>query len=118
MQRPSYWSDLQQAGLLFNRGTAIEAHRREVILQPFLMQAELCKIMDNLNKKYGSCEVDISSLHDPCRDREIKLDYLILPHLLPIRKMGEFYLNDGLKWNAGALADGGRLYLYSCKDVP
>ena len=51
LQRPSYWSDLQQAGLLFNRGTAIEAHRREVILQPFLMQAELCKIMDNLNKK-------------------------------------------------------------------
>lgn len=118
LQRPSYWSDLQQAGLLFNRGTAIEAHRRESILQPFLMQAELCRIMDNLNKKYGSCEVDISSLHEPCHDREIRLDYLILPHLLPIKKLGEFYLDDGLKWNAGALADGGRLYLYSCKDVP
>lgn len=118
LRRPSYWSDLQQAGLLFNRGTAMEAQRRAVLLQPFLVQAELCQLMDNLNKKVGSCDIDVAVFHDVCRDSHARLDYLILPFTLPIPKLGRTFLDDGVQWNSGSKKTGADYYLYSCKDMP
>jgi hypothetical protein len=116
LKRSSYWSDLQQAGLLFNRGTAIEARRRALLLEPFLFQAEFCQLMDSLNNKRDSCQIDIDSLRVPCRDSHARLDYLVLPQRLSVAPIGHIFLSDGPEKFGNQVEYGRNYYLYSCKD--
>jgi len=116
LKRSSYWSDLQQAGLLFNRGTAIEARRRALLLEPFLFQAEFCQLMDSLNNKHDSCQIDIDSLRVPCRDSDARLDYLVLPQRLSVAPLGQIFLSGGPEKFGKQVEYGRNYYLYSCKD--
>lgn len=117
LKRSSYWSDLQQAGLLFNRGTAIESQRRALLLEPFLFQAEFCQLMDSLNNKHDSCQIDIDSLKEPCHDSQARLDYLVLPQRLSVVPIGQIFLSDGPEKFGKQIEYGRRYYLYSCKDI-
>ncbi len=117
LRRSSYWSDLQQAGLLFNRGTAIEAQRRALLLEPFLFQAEFCQLMDRLNNKHDSCQIDVDSLKGPCHDSHARLDYLVLPQQLSVVPLGKIFLSDGPEKFGKQIEYGRYYYLYSCKDI-
>ncbi|WP_156957815.1 hypothetical protein [Paracidovorax oryzae] len=117
LKRSSYWSDLQQAGLLFNRGTAIEAQRRALLLEPFLFQAEFCQLMDRLNNKHDSCQIDIDSLKGPCHDSHASLNYLVLPQRLSVAPLGKIFLSDGPEKFGKQIEYGRHYYLYSCKDI-
>ncbi|MFC4925780.1 MULTISPECIES: hypothetical protein [Delftia] len=117
LHKPSYWNELQQAGLLFNRGTALESQRRANLLYPYQFQSELCKMMDNLNKKPGICQIDVESLKDACHDKYFKLDYLIIPNTLPITPLGKAYMQNDEKNKNESTMSGEYLYLYACKDI-
>lgn len=109
--RPSHFSHQQAAGMLFNRGTALEFSRRREPLKPLLMQAELCQILGTLERDAdpaSSCVPDQELLDELCR-HPAGPDFMILPY-------GE---RQGVvaSW---AYQRGGQprtLYLYDCKQL-
>ena len=78
--RPSFFSNHQGAGLLFNRDTAIEFSSRRPATAPLSMQQELCSIISTLNSadSKGECVADSELITDMCNARPSP-DYLILP---------------------------------------
>lgn len=117
LERSSYWSDMQEAGLLFNRGTAIESARRRLLLEPYLFQAEFCQMMDGMNRRQNSCEIDLESIRDVCEDEKFKQGYLVLPNKLAVQPVAKWSgMKDGDIPYEGQEGNN-LLYLYSCKDV-
>lgn len=55
LQRPSFYSSVQSAGLLFNRKTALEFARRDELFSIFDNQETVCKLMNALNNQHEPC---------------------------------------------------------------
>ncbi|WP_369654106.1 hypothetical protein [Variovorax sp. V213] len=79
MHRRSYASGVQAAGLVFNRGTAIELDRRRDVTSTFDMQREICGLLNALRSDKGSCEPDVSSLALTC-EADPLLGYIVMPN--------------------------------------
>lgn len=111
LNRPSYFSGAQTAGLLFNRGTAEEAHARSNILKVFELQDTVCDLLNTLNSSPGSCQLDPGMIHNTCNAAAGKLSYIVTPHSLRSRSLG--------KWSIPVEREGDRpitYYLYQCSD--
>lgn len=109
--RPSHFSHQQAAGMLFNRGTALEFSRRREPLKPLLMQAELCQILGTLERDAdpaGACVPEQELLDALCRD-PAGPDFMILPY-------GE---RRGVvdRWTFERSGKPHTLYLYDCKQL-
>ncbi|MDP9965973.1 hypothetical protein J2W37_003700 [Variovorax paradoxus] len=78
MHRRSYASSVQAAGLVFNRGTAIELDRRRDVTSVFDVQREVCGLLNALREDKGSCEPDVSGLELTC-EADPLLGYIVMP---------------------------------------
>lgn len=76
LQRPSYYSLTQAAGLLFKRDTALEMQRRTDLLIPFDTQEMLCGMVNQLNGRNDNCDPPPSLIKEVC-DKSPALSYLV-----------------------------------------
>jgi hypothetical protein len=77
MQRRSYMSAAQKAGQMFNRETAIELVMRREALNIVEFQAELCLLVNAINKRNDACHPDLETVATACREAP-GLDYVVL----------------------------------------
>jgi len=111
LNRPSYFSAPQNAGLLFNRGTAKEASNRQEILHLLELQTELCNVMNGIAQSNNTCMIDEDAVREACKRSEGKLDYLVLRNKLPRGTLAS--------WQRPLLDETKRpitYYLYQCRD--
>jgi hypothetical protein len=110
MQRRSYFSDTQMAGQVFSREMAMEFSRRKKAIAVLDVQKDLCDLMNGLNGHDDSCQPDLETIRQVCRDAR-DLDFIILETGI------------GHKWVASwtlPVAVGGRrqyYYLYGCNTL-
>ena len=108
MLRRSYFSAAQQSGQMFNRETAIDLQKRWRLLALLDFQETVCTIMNNLNRRYDTCEPDFEVVQELCREAP-ELGHIVLTTRI-----------EG-KWAAfwtPPVEFGGRrphYYLYDCK---
>lgn len=111
LHRASYFSFLQGAGLLFNRGTAMEFKRREAIVAPLYFQRELCKVFATAqalsDAEVPDCTPDIELVQDVCRAPGGP-DFIVLEATLGRSVVGEIPLKAPM---------GGKAYLHRCADL-
>jgi hypothetical protein len=83
MQRRSYMSAAQKAGQMFNRETAIELLMRRTALNVVEFQAEICLLVNAINRRQDACHPDLEAVATACREAP-GLDYVVLEN--PIAK--------------------------------
>lgn len=109
--QPSYLNPQQAAGIAFNRGTAVEVVRREKLFQGFLLQQQICQIMNGLNGDNG-CQIDDEIVRTLCAD-SFGPDYFVLTSELEREEpLGSLSIAGGVK--------GDRVInykLYGCKKI-
>lgn len=110
MHRRSYASGVQAAGLVFNRGTALELDRRRDVTSAFDMQREICGLLNALRDDKGSCEPDVSGLELTC-EADPLLGYIVMP-----TKLEGWVLASWTPGGTNAQRENGMktYYLYSC----
>lgn len=110
LSRPSFFSNHQGAGLLFNRATAMEFGRRRPALAGLGLQRELCGIVAALNgdSRSDECVPDQELIDDLCRFPKGP-DYLILPYKLARGVVAEWTFDRAPKKKA--------FYLYDCLEL-
>lgn len=112
LTRPSYFNYQQNAGLLFNRGTAEEAHRRQISMRALGFQREVCHLINTLQGDQESCVPDVEVFREMCLAANGKLTYLVLPYALKSPALGE--------WKVARNMRGERpitYRLYRCADL-
>ncbi len=114
LQRPQFTSSQQSAGIAFNRGTAVEAVRREKLFALFEMQKQICKVFNNLNEvstatNIESCVIDNKEVAKICAS--VGPDYFILTEPLKMKERGTWSIVGGPKGSEKIT-----YYLYSCTD--
>lgn len=112
LRRASYFSEEQQAGLLFERKTAEEAYRRKLILQRLAVQADLCSAVGAVTGQPDGCSLDIYAVRDMCISAGHELSYIVLQTELPVPELGQWMVPKHKK-------DGQDVtfHLYSCSGV-
>lgn len=111
LQRPSYFTQIQLAGALFNRKTAQLGNERAHSLLPFEVQADLCKMLNALSDT--ECDVDEETMREVCIEAKEKLDYLIVEGMKGPSSLGEWQVPGG-----GLRGDKViKYYLYSCETL-
>ena len=104
LHRASYYSILQGAGLLFNRGTAIEHQRRAKVTGPIQMQRDVCDLMSTIGAEGvdAECWPTMEAIEDVCRADSL-LRYVIIDRKLargaiadwsPMPNFTTFHLHD------------------------
>ncbi|MET3465544.1 hypothetical protein [Variovorax atrisoli] len=113
MHRRSYASGVQAAGLVFNRGTAIELDRRRDVTSAFDVQREICGLLNALREDKGSCEPDVSGLELTC-EADPMLGYIVMP-----TKLEGWVLASWAPRKTDIRRDGNlkTYYLYSCAQL-
>ncbi|MFA9440710.1 hypothetical protein ACDA63_13825 [Uliginosibacterium sp. sgz301328] len=108
LHRPSYFSDSQGAGSLFNRGTAIEYSKRAESFATFEFGTTVCRQMNALNERQDSCAPDVDTTRALC-DANPDLAYMVLSE--PV--VG---LSFESQWRPESEPDR-QYFLYSCKAI-
>lgn len=114
MHRRSYASGVQAAGLVFNRGTAIELDRRRDVTSAFDVQREICGLLNALRDDKGSCEPDVSGLELTC-EADPQLGYIVMS-----TKLEGWALASWTPGSETGSANEGHLktyYLYGCAEL-
>ncbi len=104
INRPSYITDQQQAGLLFNRQTAEEAYRRRQALSIINVQKEICQSIASFDRNW-SCAPTAETIADICEASQHVITNVILENKvnnLPFEK-----------WTIGLDAAGKPIEAYS-----
>lgn len=111
LHRPSYVSVVQGAGLLFNRGTAIEHTRRSQVVGGLMLQKQVCELMDALeaNASGASCWPTMPVVEEACA-AGTGLDYLVLERKLERGAIAEW------TFDADPAAPM-TYYLHDCKQI-
>lgn len=104
VNRPSYFTDQQQAGLLFNRKTAEEAYRRRQALSIISVQKEICQSIATFDKNQ-SCEPTAETISEICEASQHIITNVILEN-----KINNLTFE---KWTTGIDTDGKKIELYS-----
>jgi len=104
INRPSFFTEQQQAGLLFNRQTAKESYRRRQALSIISAQKEICQSIAILDKSQ-SCDPTAETISDICESSQYAITNVILEkqiNNIPFEK-----------WTAGIDTNGRKIELYS-----
>jgi hypothetical protein len=107
--RPSYVSDTQGSGVLFNRATAVEFMRRRTVLGTMGLQKQICSLLRGLNGKSAGeaeCLPDQSVVDAMCKFPKGP-DFLVLPLALPRGVIASWTF-------AAAKTKDRTYYLYDC----
>jgi hypothetical protein len=111
LRHPSYYSGAQTAGILFNRGTAVEAIRRSIYLEALSSQLDACRVSASSDSDSVICHGQSLTLDALCQVAAPDLKYVVIDFLIT----DDFYG----KWDLG-IEYGGRpviYYMYRCQDV-
>jgi hypothetical protein len=111
LRHPSYYSGAQTAGILFNRGTAVEAIRRSILLEALSSQLDACRVSASSDADSVICQGQSLTLDALCRVSAPDLKYVVIDFLIK----DDFYG----KWDLG-IEYGGRpviYYMYRCQDI-
>ena len=76
----NYYTEQQASGAVFSRDMVIELDRRRKLTAVLDFQEEVCRMMNNLNEKAGTCEPDATALRSLCVDGGI--DYVVLQSMV------------------------------------
>lgn len=109
LNRPSYMSNEQNAGLLFNRGTAEEAHRRMSSMHVFNFQNELCQVV---NQYQDGCVPDDAAVAEICAGSNGQLTYIVLTDVLKTPAYGRWTVKGGVRGDRPIT-----YWLYRCEDL-
>ena len=112
--RASYFNREQLAGIIFNRGTAMDAHARLDRILPLMRESFGCKDGSHpLHERGETCRVSEASLQRACAPGTPKgPDYLILSYRQRHRPIGQWNIMDPA---TGEVAIS--YYLYKCSDI-
>jgi hypothetical protein len=111
LHRPSYMSYQQQAGLLFNRGTAEEAFKRRAAMNVFNFQKELCQVINGFQPE--SCVPDDAAVAEVCSGSNGQLVYVVLPYELKTTSAyGSWTVAGGVRGDRPVT-----YRLYRCEDI-
>jgi len=110
MQRRSYFSDSQMSAQVFNREMSLEFARRREAIAPLVFQAELCKFLNALNNRNDSCEPDLETIREICRDAG-DLDFIVLETPIANRWVAAW------TWPVPVAGRRSNYYLYECKSL-
>jgi len=110
MQRRSYFSDTQRSGQVFNREMTMELARRKKAIAPLVFQEELCKLMNGLSNRNDSCEPDLETIREICRDAR-DLDFIVLETSIANQWAASW------TWPVPIAGRRGYYYLYECKTI-
>lgn len=110
LNRPSFYVRYQAAGVLFSRGTAVEAARRTELLKPYILQKDICAIFNQMGNPAEPCVPDDDMLAEIC----VKggPDYWVLTDKLQIPSLGSWSIIGGLQGDKPIT-----YYLYRCADM-
>jgi len=108
MQRRAYFSETQRSAQVFNRQMAIEFARRKEAIAPLVFQEELCRLINGLTNRNDSCEPDLDTIREICRDAG-DLDYLVLESAVGNRWLASW------TWPVPVAGRRSYYYLYGCK---
>ena len=76
----NYYTDQQASGAVFSREMVVELQKRQKITATLDFQEQICRLMNSLNEKQGSCEPDVAAVRTVCVDGGI--DYVVMQSLL------------------------------------
>lgn len=108
LHRPSYWNGLQEAGLLFNRGTAEEAARRSRVLAVMELQGTVCGLVNDLEGGQR-CQPDDDTVQLICDKAARALDFVVLPYRLSQQAIGSWAIPPRVSREKAVT-----YYLYAC----
>ncbi len=94
LKRPSYYSEIQGAGQLFNRGTMEALSSRELEFKGLRLQEELCRIVDTVTGTdvEASCSPTLDLAEEICI-KQPQLDFMIFDLKLPRGVVDEWTFN-------------------------
>ena len=76
----NYYTQQQGSGAVFSREMVVELDKRRSITQILDFQEQICRLMNTLNEKQGSCEPDVEAVRTVCTDGHV--DFVVLQSLL------------------------------------
>ena len=108
LNRPSYYSILQGAGLVFNRGTAIEHQYRAGVTGAIQIQRDVCELMTDLQTGTvdAECWPTMEAVEDACQ-KDHRLAFVIVDRKLPRGAIAE--------WKPEP--NGGTFHLHDCRQI-
>lgn len=77
LNRPSYYSENQGSGVVFNKGTAIEYAHRKKLFTDIQFAKDICLVASGLNNVDDECAPDKELIHDLCSEAN-DLSFVIL----------------------------------------
>jgi len=107
LHRADYMDQHQMAGLVFNRGTAVEGLRRKNLLHVENSDGESCRLIVYPMENHSQCRPDATAVKQACTRAQGGLSYVVLPYKLSVPERG--------RWPDSERGVGSH-YLYSCLD--
>lgn len=103
----NYYTQQQGSGAVFSRDMVVELDKRRKVTGLLDFQEQLCRMMNGLNEKPGSCEPDVEAMRAVCSDGGI--DYAVLQSRLdgarPVASLSTGVVENGYEKT---------FYLYRC----
>lgn len=113
LQRADYFSPQQLSGLVFSRGTSLDARQRLLRLDRILQESAFCKDPSRSEIERKSCAVSDDGMRQTCGPGDsMAPDYLVLPFKQPQRALGSWSIRDDA--TGETLAE---YWLYGCAQV-
>ncbi len=109
LNRASYWSDFQAAGLLFNRGTAEAGYERSQKFKKINFQTQLCNIMNMASNSQNTCIPDAELVIELCQNSNNLLRYMVFGQHLNLHSVSS--------WVSSAYNKEIEYYLYDCNNL-
>ena len=103
----NYYTQQQGSGAVFSRDMVVELDKRRKVTALLDFQEQICRMMNNLSEKQGSCEPDAEAVRTVCTEGGI--DYVVLQSSLEGAKpLAEF--------STGVVENGyeKKFFLYRC----
>jgi hypothetical protein len=113
LHRADYLSPQQLSGLVFNRETALDAHRRLGRILPLIQESLYCQDRSVSPTEREHCHISDVNLRIACEPGPVLApDYLVLPYSQPQRSIGRWTILDPATGQAAL-----EYRLYSCRDL-
>lgn len=106
----NYYTQQQGSGAVFSRDMVVELDKRRKVTAILDFQEQICRMMNNLSEKQGSCEPDAEAVKAVCVDGGI--DYVVLQSSLDgAKELAEF--------STGVVENGyeKKFFLYRCSSL-
>ena len=103
----NYYTQQQGSGAVFSRDMVVELDHRRKVTAILDFQEQICRMMNNLSEKQGSCEPDAEAVRTVCTEGGI--DYVVLQSSLEgARQIADF--------STGVVENGyeKKFFLYRC----